>query len=241
MFVTLRGKRISYEVVGQGEPILLVHGWGGSSASLKALSLILSQSYQIIVIDLPGFGHSDNPEPTWGVEEYAHILTEFLDQLKLKKVDFFGHSFGGALGIYIASQEPNRINKLILCAPSYSRLAKKVVGIQSLKQIIPPDLKLLLYRIFFPNSDISRFPKLEQNFRKIVTQDLTPLTHSINVPTFILWGEKDTYVPVEQATNLHARIKKSILKIFPDVKHSLPLKNPDLVAREVKEFLDKSQ
>src|SRR3989338_7668915 len=129
MFITVNGKRLHYEEKGSGEPILFVHGWPASIKSLYRLYQIASQNYRAIIIDLPGFGKSDNPDPDWGVAEYAKFLVEFIDRLNLKPVIFFGHSFGGALGIYIASNYPNYIKRLILCGASYKRTSPSTTKI----------------------------------------------------------------------------------------------------------------
>lgn len=239
MEIKIRGKTIAYEMKGKGSPILLVHGWGGSSLSVAKLAAILSKKYNTIILDLPGFGHSDIPNRDWGVAEYAELLIEFIHALKLKNLTYFGHSFGGALGIYIAAKQPQLIRKLILCAPSYKRPSRKVSRIQFLNRLIPARFKLTLYRIFFPGSDISKFPALEHNFRKIVTQDLTSYLHKIKAPTLILWGDKDSYVPVSYAYELKKNIKYSIMKIFNGHFHSIPLKYPELIAKEVEKFIGK--
>ena len=93
MYTLIAGKQLRYEVVGSGlpagrqdEPILLVHGWGGSSESLAPLGKLLSKKYKVILLDLPGFGKSDLPDSSWGVEEYTNVLVNLLESLKVKKV-----------------------------------------------------------------------------------------------------------------------------------------------------------
>ena len=237
MNLDLSGKLVNYKISGKGDPFLLVHGWGGSSDSLKKLALLLSSEYKAITLDLPGFGKSDNPDPDWGVEEYAKFLVEFIDRLNLKPVIFFGHSFGGALGIYIASNYPNYIKRLILCGASYKRTAPSTTKISRLMNWLPPIVKKTVYKVFFPQSDLYKVPHLEANFRKIVTQDLTPVLKSIKAPTLILWGEEDRQTPVSHARELHDAINHSQLKIFPNIGHNLPLLHPKIVQEEIKKFL----
>lgn len=237
MVINIQGKNIAYEIAGSGKPLLLVHGWGGSSQSVRRLSELLSSKFKTIILDLPGFGGSDIPDPEWGVEEYAALLVEFIRKLKLNRIDYFGHSFGGALGVYIAATNPKFIDHLILCAPSYKRPSRKVSRIRFLNRIVPARFKLLLYRVFFPGSDISKFPALELNFRKIVTQDLSPYLGKIKASTLILWGDQDSYVPVAYAHELKKTINHSTLKIFKGYPHSIPLKHPEMIVKEVKKFL----
>lgn len=246
MYVRIDNRKIHYKRSGKGHPIILVHGWGGTLYSLHALSDLLSQNYTVYILDLPGFGKSDNPPPHWGVEGYAECIRSFLKILKIEKVQYLGHSFGGEIGIYLASTYPRLLTKLVLCNSSFKR-EKKISKLARVIKLLPknrmtflnsitPYIKKLYYRLLHRDSDLMKFPHLEANFRKIITQDLSQETKQITIPTLILWGEDDTMTPVLWAYELEKNIKGSLLKVFPDVKHDLPLRHPDLVWTEVKPF-----
>lgn len=240
MYALTRGKQIKYDVFGEGEPILLVHGWGGSSESLQPLGKFLCDQNKVILVDLPGFGKSELPDPSWGVEEYADLLAKLIESLKIKKVHYFGHSFGGSLGIYLAANKPNLIQSLTLCDSSYKRSGKRSVLARAFHHIFPknnPPFRLFLYKIFFRSSDLAKFPLLEQNFRKIMKYDLTDLPKKISVKTLVVWGENDSITPVAWAHELKEQIPNSILKIIPNVGHALPLRHPEVVADEVLKFI----
>ena len=247
MYVKIDNRKIHYKKIGKGKPILFVHGWGGSLYSLHNLAQEASSSYTAILIDLPGFGKSDNPPPHWGVDGYAELVCHVIKTLNLDKPHFVGHSFGGAIGIYIASHYPRLIDKLILCNSSFKR-ERKVSPTAKLAKMVPhrnniilrliePLAKKLYYSIFHKDSDLMKFPHLERNFRKIVTQDLTKDTKKIAVKTLILWGEEDTQTPVLWAYELDKNIRKSQLKVFPEARHNLPLKYHTEVWAEIKPFL----
>ncbi len=240
MYALLSGVQVHYEILGAGDPIMLVHGWGGSSESISPLAKILSTTHKVILIDLPGFGKSEMPDPSWGVEEYADVVAELLKVLKVPKVTYFGHSFGGSLGIYLSTKKPNLIDSLILCDSSYKRSGKRSLLARIFHHIFPrnnPPFRLLLYKIFFRSSDLAKFPLLEQNFRKIMKHDLTDLPNKIVCKTLILWGEKDTITPLVWARELEEQITNATLKIIPNIGHALPLKHPEVVADEVYKFL----
>lgn len=245
MYVKIDNLKIHYKILGEGKPILFIHGWGGNLYSLHNLALRASKNYQAILIDLPGFGKSDNPPANWGVEGYAEIICHIIKELDLKKPHFVGHSFGGSLGIYIASHYPRLIDKLVLCNTSYKRekkvsqsakIIKMVPKENVLLQLIKPLAKQIYYRLFHKDSDLMKYPHLESNFRKIVTQDLTKYTTKIEMPTLILWGEEDTMTPVLWAYELEKNIKHAELKVFPGVRHNLPLKYPEEVWKEIRPF-----
>lgn len=248
MHVTVLGKTIYYESFGKAkQTILYVHGWGGSHKSLKKLAIKGSRKYRTVVFDLPGFGFSDNPNKNWGVKEYADLVVAFAKAIGIEETIYFGHSFGGALGVYIAANNLLPLSHLVLCAASYKREQKKsrlASGINSfIKNYLPfiydrfHAVKLLMYRIFFRNSDLAKYPHLEPNYRKIITQDLTDLLTDVFTPTLILWGGRDTYTPVENADELEQKIENSKKVIYPHKSHNLPIRYPDDAWKEVREFI----
>jgi len=245
---------------GSGKPLLFVHGWGGSSNSLDSLSSFFKDTHDVIILDLPGFGKSDLPNSNWGSFDYVELIAQFITKLGLSNIIYFGHSFGGSLGIILSSTHPPLISKLILCNSAYKRTDKKSNTASSLKRLfysIPllnkagPFFRRLGYSIFFRNSDLYKFPKLESNFKKIMSEDLTSLLSTVHVPTLILWGEEDKQTPVSLAYELKSKIQNSPLrpadrdfagqtklKIFKGKRHNLPLSDPQLVAQEIKVFIN---
>jgi pimeloyl-ACP methyl ester carboxylesterase len=242
MYIIVNGKKIEVKKQGRGEAILLVHGWGGTINSFQTVSNFLSENYQTITLSLPGFGNSDLPEKNWGIVEYTNCLLIILKKLKIKQVIFIGHSFGGSLGIYLASTHPEIISKLVLIAPSFKRTVteSKPSFLNQLFSKIPAGnlVRRIFYRVFYPSSDIWKYPKLETNFRKIITQDLTSNLKKIKTKTLIIWGEKDTETPVFQAYELNKNIMNSQLVIIPHATHGLPLKYPEVIAKDIKKFLE---
>lgn len=250
MFVQAHGVRTHIIVEGEGDPVLLVHGWGGSAQSLTALASLIRKTggRQTILIDLPGFGQSESPPPEWGTEDYAQTILAVCDALKHPRVSYFGHSFGGALGIYLAANHPKRMKKLTLCNSSFKRTKKKsrflVLKnlIQPLSSIAPQatkSVRLALYRVFFPHSDISRYPHLEEVFKHIIDFDLTPLVEMIKTPTLILWGEDDHITPLVWGQELHDTIVGSTLVVIPGERHGLPLRAPETIAGTINSFLSR--
>ena len=236
MQIQISGKSIYFESFGKGKPILFVHGWGGTSESLKKLAQLLSKSYQSVIIDLPGFGKSDNPDPSWGIEKYADVLLEFIKKQNLATVIFFGHSFGGTLGLHLTATHPEVVEKLILCAPSYKREGKRS-PFSTIGRFLPNSLKQPLYRLFFPKSELFKYPHLEPNFRNLISHDLSQEASQIKTKTLIIWGDKDSYVPVSNAYSLQKLIPDSRLEVVEGIGHGLPLYNPDLVYKKLQNFL----
>lgn len=243
MFLTLSGKSIHYTKSGTGTPVfLLVHGWGGTGRSLSKLASLLKDTYTVYTLDLPGFGSSDRPNPDWGVAEYAGIITSFLREKIKQPVVFFGHSFGGALGVYIASSEPALFSRLILASASYHRTSGPQSRLPLRKlPFLPGWLKLIVrkaaYKLLYPKSDILNYPFLEENYRTIVSHDLTPHLKNIAMPVLILWGENDRDTPVADARLLKDNLPDAHLVIYPGATHNFPLKEPEKVSEDIRKFI----
>ncbi|MBU0976520.1 alpha/beta hydrolase, partial [Patescibacteria group bacterium] len=188
MFTTIRSLKISYEVLGEGEPILLLHGWGGSLESMKALgSRLKDQGFKVILVDLPGFGKSDKPREAFWLEDYAQIIEEFLKQLEIENPVLFGHSFGGAISIKITTRKNVKVKKLILCNSSGIRLPKekkqKVVGkvakiVKAFARIpllgrLYPYLRKFFYYYILGERDYIDHQEIAGTFEKVIVEDLT--------------------------------------------------------------------
>ena len=118
MFVTLRDDlRLNVRVIGTGDPLLLVHGFTGSSLSWgEDLIAGLAQAHQVVAVDLVGHGKSDLPSDPerYQVEEMLTDLGEVLDALSLEKARWLGYSMGGRIALAGAIMTPSRISGLVL-------------------------------------------------------------------------------------------------------------------------------
>lgn len=247
MFIKIDNRKLHYKKIGNGErSIIFVHGWGGSLYSLHALAMLASGDFTCYLIDLPGFGKSDSPPPQWGIEGYSEVLICFIKQLNIKNPNYVGHSFGGEIGLFIASQNTTMFDFLVLCNSAFKRGNKKSLAITLMRKIfstglgqgkIARSIRGLYYHIFHRSSDLTKYPHLENNFRKIVKEDLTQLIPSIKTKTLILWGEEDSVTPVIWAYELKRLISNSKIVVFPNCTHNLPIKQPKEVWVEISHFI----
>ncbi|MBI2356455.1 alpha/beta hydrolase [Candidatus Dojkabacteria bacterium] len=243
MDIVIKGKRISYEVVGEGSPILLVHGWQGNRKSLENLAHELELNHKCFRIDLPGRGNSENPDPSWGVQEYGELVVEFIHKVIKEKPVYIGHSFGGALGVYIASTTDDLL-KLVLSAPSFRRegeymnkTTSKMNFVRSILKKIKP-VRKLYYRLFYPHSELLSLEHLESNFIRVTNTDLTNRLGDIKVPTKIVWGADDIDTPLYQAYILNRGIKGSDISVYSGYGHELTAYYPKVISADIKLFID---
>ena len=103
---------VNINVVGEGEPVLLLHGWGCTNEIFKHIQAVLATEYKTYNFDFPGFGESDEPNEVWGVEEYTRMVEAFVKENNIEKPALMGHSFGGRVSIVFASR--NEVSRVVL-------------------------------------------------------------------------------------------------------------------------------
>ncbi|HAA10883.1 MAG TPA: alpha/beta hydrolase [Cytophagales bacterium] len=112
------GYKMAYIDIGQGPPVLFIHGLASYLRSWEPNLHYLSNQYRCLAVDLPGFGRSDLGLSQGKLSEIAKKLVDFLDYLELDQVSLLGHSMGGQTAIWASLLEPERIKNLILVAPA---------------------------------------------------------------------------------------------------------------------------
>ena len=109
------GVSINFDNVGKGEPsIILVHGWSNTRSIWDAQVAHFSKKYQVIAIDLPGFGKSGNNRNEWTIASYGEDISRIIQQLNLKKVVLVGFSLGGPIVIEAANKSPDQVIGVVL-------------------------------------------------------------------------------------------------------------------------------
>jgi len=247
MQIELNGTTVSYDILGSGPDLLLVHGWGGRKESLRTLAELLSKSHRCYILDLPGHGGSSVPKDNWGSYEYSNLVEQFINKVFLAKPVFVGHSFGGAIGVILASNKNSKLSKLVLIAAAYNR-SKQVVDptvarlqrlpfYKQLKGLSGP-MRKIYYKVRYPLADVVKKPELESIVRNIVTKDLTHHLEDIDLPTLILWGSEDRYTDVEDAKLADRIIENSDLSIYEGAGHDIPMKMPDWCSDKINDFIN---
>jgi pimeloyl-ACP methyl ester carboxylesterase len=112
------GNKIFYEVYGEGEPLLFVHEWSNSSLLFKRLGLRhFNSRYQVIIMDLPGFGKSD-PINNLTFDDFSQILKTILDELMIRKVTLMGFCLGAAISLDFTLKYNKHVDNLVLIEPT---------------------------------------------------------------------------------------------------------------------------
>ena len=110
--------RLSCYVVGQGPPLLLLHGLGASKITWLPILSALAEDYRVIVPDLPGHAESDKPAADYSPRFYARVARHLLDAMGVEQAAVLGNSLGGRIGLEMALRSPSRVSSLTLLDPS---------------------------------------------------------------------------------------------------------------------------
>jgi pimeloyl-ACP methyl ester carboxylesterase len=121
--VETRIGRISTLSAGQGEPVICVHGLGGTKASFMTTISALSDEYRVIAIDLPGFGDSHKPlDAAYDAPYFSEAVTATMDELGIESAHLVGNSMGGRVAIELGLLDPARVRSMVLLAPALAWL-----------------------------------------------------------------------------------------------------------------------
>ncbi len=233
MFTVINGHNIHFEQFGQGEDILMLHGWGYDITLLEPLAKALD-NYRVTLVDMPGHGLSPEPSEKMTVYDYADIAQKLLDELNIEKTYLIGHSFGCRLAIILAAQS-SKIKRMILCgaagvlpkrgADYYFNVYKYKLG----KSIVSLFGKNALEK-WQQNKGSDDYKKLspvmKATFSAIVNEDLTYLLKKITVPVFLIWGENDTATPLYMAQIMEENIPDCAKTIYAGRTHYAFLEEP---------------
>ena len=250
LFIEINGLKISYQVAGEGETVVLLHGWGAESNSFTPIFEWLSPSYRVYALDLPGFGLSEPPLTGWNATDYARCLSAFFDKIGIDKAHLIGHSYGGRISIVMAAEAPENVDKLILVnsaglkrrnAKYYMRVSLSKIG------------RLLRRCGTFGNNwadtlseragstDYRNAGTMRATLVKSVKQDLRPLLPKIRASTLLIWGENDKDTPISFGKIMEKEIPDTELVILKDAGHFSYLDQFPQFRQHVTTFLASTQ
>jgi pimeloyl-ACP methyl ester carboxylesterase len=252
VFLDIKRLKVYYEVVGSGRPVLLLHGWGVDSQSIRPIAQYVNTSLaaRAYALDFPGFGLSDTPQTAWGVNDYVQVVVELLDQLHLDTVDLIAHSFGGRVALKLAAQAPQRVNRLVLagCAGIRpDRTAGYYVKVATAKatrrvtRLLPGSLgervrATVLSRL--GSRDYRSAGKLRGTFVKVINEDLRHVLPHIQAPVLLIWGDLDTETPLKDGQLMAELIPQARLVVLPKTGHYCYLDDFPAFSRALLSFLD---
>lgn len=249
----INGTSIAYTVEpGTGAPVVLMHGWGCRRSTLASVEQVVRRlGRPLLNVDFPGFGDSSEPPEVWGVEQYTDAMERLLDAEGIgPDAVLLGHSFGGRVGIVMASRRP--VGKLILVDAAGVKPRRtlgyrlRVWRFKAIKRLMyltmgrtRAEQRLDRLRAKAGSSDYaSASPRMRAILSRVVNEDLTHLMPLIKAPTLLIWGENDTATPMADARTMERLIPGAGLVSFPGCGHYSFLDNPGQFAAVLCSFLN---
>jgi pimeloyl-ACP methyl ester carboxylesterase len=244
--VSVDGQTARLVQLGAGDPVVVLHGWGGRIESMAPVISCLSTARRVLALDLPGFGESPAPATAWGTSDYATFVRRALADADVERADFVSHSFGAKTSLYLAATT-SLVSRLVLAGssglrtpPSFRARVKRGVSRagRTAGKLGPPGraLRAALYRRI-ASEDYRNAGALRPTFVRVVNEDLGSLLPQVAVPTLLVWGAKDEAVPLAHARRMEGAIPDAGLVVFEDAGHFAYLDEPDRFCRIVRHFL----
>jgi 3-oxoadipate enol-lactonase len=252
-----------HEIQGSGDPLLLIMGFGASSAAWRPeLVESLARSFQVITFDNRGTGQSDQPDEPYSLAMMADDAAGLLDALGIASAHVFGVSMGGMIAQEFALRHPGKVRGLVLgcthCgAPVSIPAGQETVSLLMIPEGMDPReaAERTWPAVHTPEFIASNRDLLLEGMERAL-QHPTPLyarnrqmqaiqawnSHErlsqLTAPTLVLTGDRDVLIPSQNSNILHERIAGSRLHIIPDAAHSFTSSHPEEAARAVTEFLN---
>jgi pimeloyl-ACP methyl ester carboxylesterase len=265
--VDVVGAEANYVELGDGPPLLFVHGLSGCWQNWLENIPHFSRTHRVIAMDLPGFGSS--PMPPWEIDipAYGRFLRDFCERLGIDRCSLVGNSMGGFVATELAITEPERVDDLTLvsaagitwararCEPAemLARVGRATAPLMlrvELSGIRRPKFRRYAFRGVFYDPNALRPELLWENvvpafhspgyfdaMRHLVGYDIRHRLEEIEVPTLIVWGRNDRVVPVPAALAYKKRISHAELVIFDGCGHVPQFERPLRFNRLLEDFL----
>ena len=215
--VLVNGKRLYYEVYGEGTPLFLLHGYSQSLKSWHPYVADLDQEYELYLIDLTGHGKSEAFKEDLSIKSVAEDLNALIDYLKLEKVKAIGFSFGGDVLYQLALINPTLIESMITIG---------AVGTWTVKDFPQYQEEFTFEkRNNFPwlrdsHSSDDQIRKLLEQFNNYIIKLTDTELQSIKPEVMIIMGDDDQGMNIEEVSRVRKNLPQSDLWILPNVSHS---------------------
>ena len=241
MLKKIKNINVNYINYGKGkETIVLLHGWGQNIEMMQPIGDRLSKNYNIIIIDLPGFGLSEEPKEIWTIYDYVECVYELLNSLKVDNPVLIGHSFGGKVSLAYASRYA--VKKLITFGSPFKKEIKKL----SLKTKILKGLKQVpvinkLEGFAKKHIGSTDYRQASELMRKIMVEhvnlDITEDVKKITCPTLLIWGTNDEAVSINDAYELEKLINDAGVVEYEGCTHYAYLERLEQTINVLNSFL----
>ena len=241
--------------LGKGVPLVLVHGFLGSSKMWEPQINFFKKYYRVITLDIPGFGKSNKAKSFDDIGSIAQLLLDCIEEKKINKFHLLGHSMGGMIVQEMVRLSPSKILKLILYStgsigemPGRFETVKK--SRENLKKKGLQNMAANIAKTWFQKAEAAKYFNVciesgKETSAKAADNALVAfekwngldVLKNIENETLIMWGDKDKSYKLDQIMILKNNINNSELEIFTNCAHNIHLEKPDKFNQVIKKFL----
>lgn len=264
-FVEVDGLNVHYRDEGEGEPLVLIHGWSASLHTWDVWTEKLKEDFRIIRMDLPAFGLTGPAaDADYSIDYYVDFLDHFLTALDVEESFIAGNSLGGGITWLYAAKHPEKVKKIVLLdaagydaeMPSITKLAQPEIVRSTIRYITPRyAIRLLVNQVFgdkerVTDETVERYYRLllREGNREVMfkvldriqdreNEEVTQLLNGVTIPALIMWGEKDAWIPLDAAYKFEQDLPDARLITYDDAGH-IPMEEiPENTAHDARSFL----
>jgi 3-oxoadipate enol-lactonase len=259
------GINIYYEIHGEGEPLVLIAGYGSNSKSWFCQTPVLSREYRVIVFDNRGAGQSDKPDYPYTMKMMADDVAGLVDAINVNTAHICGVSMGGAIAQEFAICYPEKVISLILGCTSCGGTNGKEIDpaimakLLSMGQLTPEESAKALLPISFNEEFIESHKNIMEELIKERFEYPTPVhgyarqaqavsgydtydrLNQIKAPTLVIAGSDDKVSPIENSRLLASRIPNAELVILKNMKHGFNVEAAEKTNSVILDFLKRHQ
>lgn len=245
-YVNVNDIKLYYEVYGEGDPVLLIHGGGGSIQNFELQIPELSKHFKVIAVDSRAQGRTSDSDQEITYSLMASDMAAFINNLNLGSVDVLGWSDGGNIGLELAYAHPEMVKKLITCGADYNHENYLAIDDSVNMDINDPTIlktKSFLEKYFTNAEKLSpqpdKLPTIKKKLEKLWTNypNFTPEQLStIKTPTLVIAGDHDL-ININLTITLFNSLPNSQLYIVPGASHLVLIEQPKQLNSIILEFL----
>jgi pimeloyl-ACP methyl ester carboxylesterase len=213
-----------YEAHGEGPPLVMLHAFSLSGKMWEPFIPEYSKHFKTYLIDLPGHGKSTNPSKKFTHRQAAKDVYALLDKLGIKRFHALGNSSGAMTLIHMATQQPERIDKLVLISGTtyFPKKCREIMDYLTVDNIT--DAEWGYYRKIGYSDEQTKMLRQQFHDMKDSYDDMNftpPMLSTIRAKTLIIHGDRDEFFPVSIPLGMYEAIPGSYLFVVPNFGHSL--------------------
>ncbi|WP_227369914.1 alpha/beta fold hydrolase [Halomonas sp. M20] len=264
-YVMVEGHRIAYQEMGEGSPLLLIHGIPTNKLMWRKIMPKLAENYRVIAPDMLNYGESDMPKDAdVSINAQARIFVKLMDALGISSADMVSHDIGGGIGQLISVNDPERVRRQVLIdsvcfdswpIPEFESLlepgveeatsVEEFIGIMHdfmpkgvhNPEVITEELKEIYIKPWNSAEGKAAFFRNMRRLNKEYTQAIADDLKNIEIDTLVLWGDKDNFQKPVYAPMLADAIPGAELVWVKDAGHWVIDEQPEEITRHILEFL----